>query len=90
MFIIYSTVSNKFDKMENKDYINDDIKSYYKNMMLLFTNIRKYLRANLRAQHQRNIMKNAMRNHSKIFAHFTTEADAKKTENLLKEKEKSR
>ena len=64
--------------MDNNDDNND--KSYYKNMMLLFTNILKYLRANLRVQYQRNIMKNAMRNHSKIFAHFTTEDDAKKTE----------
>ena len=64
--------------MDNNDDNNN--KSYYKNIMLLFTNIRKYLRANLRAQYQRKIMKNAMHNHSKIFAHFTTEDDAKTTD----------
>ena len=75
MFIIYSTVSNKFDKMENNDNIH-----YYTNMMVLFTNICKYLNAILQLEHKNNIMKNAMRNHSKIFAHFTTEADATITE----------
>ena len=59
---------------------NNDNIHYYKNIMLLFTNICKYVNANLQLEHKNNIMKNAMRNHSKIFAHFTTEADAKITE----------
>ena len=59
---------------------NNDNIHYYKNIMLLFTNICKYVNANLQLEHKNNIMKNSMRNHSKIFAHFTTEADAKITE----------
>jgi hypothetical protein len=61
---------------------NDDknIKLYKEKMMLLFEQIIIYLLANLREKQQRDIMTNAMRNHSTIFAHFTNEADAKKSE----------
>ncbi len=62
--------------MNNNDGPNDDIK----HMMLLFKQILIYLLAILREKQQRDIMANAMRNHSTIFAHFTNEADAKKTE----------
>jgi hypothetical protein len=66
--------------MANNDGLNDDINDDIKHMMLLFKQILIYLLAILREKQQHDIMANAMRNHSTIFAHFTNEADAKKTE----------
>ena len=79
MFIIYSTVENNFYKMESTNTINGDV-NYCFMLMVFFKYILKYLRANLQEQYQRSLYECVIYCHCLVFASFTTETDAKKTE----------